>query len=434
MPIADLLRTPLIALPLRNVSFGIYSLGSAVSLTGMWMERIAVGWLTWQLTESGFWLGVVAFADFFPVILIAPIAGAAADRWDRLQVVRVSQFVLLLQATVLFAATASGHVTVGLIVVLMTIHGIVVAFNQPARLALVPSLVPRADLGAAVAINSVIFNLARFVGPIFAGLAILWSGVATAFAANALSYLVFMAALARVRIAPDEAVPATPRSFFAEIGDGLRYTVTHPVIGALFALLIAIGIGGRPLTELLPGLADDVFHAGAAGLSILASSVGAGAIVGGLWLGHRASSSDMMAITLATTLGQALSAIAIIATDRLWFAVPAVVAYGFCVSVAGIASQTLVQLASDRNMRGRVMSLYGLIFRGGPSIGALGAGILSLQLGLRWPIAIGAALLTMAWLWTCLIRRRIASHLAAPPDTSGETVRAMPETPAPPHA
>src|SRR3954447_20160379 len=89
MPIADLLRTPLIALPLRNVSFGIYSLGSAVSLTGMWMERIAVGWLTWQLTESGFWLGVVAFADFFPVILIAPIAGAAADRWDRLQVVKV---------------------------------------------------------------------------------------------------------------------------------------------------------------------------------------------------------------------------------------------------------------------------------------------------------------------------------------------------------
>jgi predicted MFS family arabinose efflux permease len=434
MPIADLLRTPLIALPLRNVSFGIYSLGSAVSLTGMWMERIAVGWLTWQLTESGFWLGVVAFADFFPVILIAPIAGAAADRWDRLQVVKVSQFVLLLQASVLFAATATGHVTVGLIVALMTIHGIVVAFNQPARLALVPSLVPRADLGAAVAINSVIFNLARFVGPIFAGLAILWSGVAMAFAANALSYVAFMAALARVRVDPDEAEPAPPRSFFIEIGDGIRYTVTHPVIGALFALLIAIGIGGRPLTELLPGLADEVFHAGAAGLSILASSVGAGAIVGGLWLGHRANSSDMMAITLATTLGQALCAVAIIATDRLWVAVPAVVAYGFCVSVAGIASQTLVQLASDRNMRGRVMSLYGLIFRGGPALGALGAGTLSLQLGLRWPIAIGATLLVMAWLWTCLIRRRIASHLAASPDTSREAAPAMPEAPAPPHA
>jgi predicted MFS family arabinose efflux permease len=416
MPIADLLRTPLIALPLRNASFGIYSLGSAVSLTGMWMERIAVGWLTWQLTESGFWLGVVAFADFFPVILIAPFAGAAADRWDRLRVVKISQFVLLLQAVVLFAATASGHVTVGLIVALMTIHGIVVAFNQPARLALVPSLVPRADLGAAVAINSVIFNLARFIGPIFAGLAILWSGVALAFAANALSYVVFMVALTRVRIPPGEAeVAAAPRSFIADIRDGIRYTVTHPLIGTLFALLIAIGIGGRPLTELLPGLADEVFHAGAGGLSILASAVGAGAIAGGVWLGHRASSSDLMAVTLATTLGQAVTAIAIIATDRLWLAVPAVVAYGFCVSVAGIATQTLVQLASDISMRGRVMSLYGLIFRGGPAIGALGAGIISVHLGLRWPVIIGAMLLAAAWLWTLLVRRRIASHLRGGP-------------------
>ena len=217
-------------------------------------------------------------------------------------------------------------------------------------------------------------------------------------------------ALARMHIPPGDAeVAAAPRSFFSEVRDGIRYTVTHPLIGTLFALLIAIGIGGRPLTELLPGLADDVFHAGAGGLSILASAVGAGAIVGGVWIGHRANSSDMMAVTLATTLGQALTAIAIIATDRLWLALPAVVAYGFCVSVAGIASQTLVQLASERSMRGRVMSLYGLIFRGGPSLGALGAGIISVHLGLRWPVVIGAVLLTAAWLWTWLVRRRINS-------------------------
>src|SRR3954468_13388952 len=118
MPIADLLRTPLISLPLRNANFGIYSLGSAVSLIGMWMQRIAVGWLTWQLTGSGFWLGVVSFADFFPVILIAPFAGAAADRWDRLRVVKISQAVLLVQASVLFVATVTGHISVGLIVAL----------------------------------------------------------------------------------------------------------------------------------------------------------------------------------------------------------------------------------------------------------------------------------------------------------------------------
>ena len=420
MPIADLLRTPLIALPLRNKNFGVYSLGSAFSLTGMWMERIAVGWLTWQLTESGFWLGVVAFADFFPVVLIAPFAGAAADRWDRLRVVKISQFILLVQGGTLWALTASGHINVALIVALTAVHGIVVAFNQPARLALVPSLVPQADLGSAVAINSIIFNLARFIGPIFAGLAIVWSGVAAAFLVNTLSYVVFLLALARIHIAPGEAETAATRSFIADITDGIRYTATHPGIGTLFVLLIAIGIGGRPLTELLPGFADDVFHAGAGGLSILASSVGAGAIFAGLWLGHRAHASNLMAVTLTTTLGMAVAAVLIIATDRLWLAVPAVVVYGFCMSAAGIASQTLVQLASARHMRGRVMGLYGLIFRGGPAIGALGAGILSVQLGLRWPVVIGAALLIVAWLWAYLIRDRIAAALKGEPTDKPE--------------
>jgi predicted MFS family arabinose efflux permease len=187
----------------------------------------------------------------------------------------------------------------------------------------------------------------------------------------------------------------------------------HPGIGALFVLLIAIGIGGRPLTELLPGIADDVFGAGAGGLSILASAIGGGAILGGVWLGHRAHSSDMMSVALATSLGSALSTIAAVATNLFWFAVLAVVLYGFCISTAGIASQTLVQLASDRAMRGRVMGLYGLIFRGGPAIGALLAGIASTHFGLRWPVFFGALLVIAAWAWTYLSRERIAAALAA---------------------
>jgi MFS family permease len=418
MPVASLLRTPLIALLLQNKNFGTFTLGNTVSLIGMWMERIAVGWLTWELTQSGFWLGVVAFADFFPVVLIAPFAGAVADRWDRVHVVMVSQSMLLVQAIALWGLTVSGHINVELIVLLTAIHGIVVAFNQPARLALVPSLVQRSDVGAAVAINSVSFNLARFIGPIFAGFAIVWSGVAAAFFINALTYVVYLLALARIRLEPaTDAAPTVPRGFLGEIRDGIRYTATHPAIGSLLFLLVAIGVGGRPLTELLPGFADDVFQAGAAGLSILASSVGAGAILAGVWLGVSARSANLLGVALATTFGQAIAVFAVIAVDRLWYAVPAMIAYGFCVSAAGIASQTLVQLASAANMRGRVMSLYGLIFRGGPAIGALGAGVLSIHLGLRWPAGIGALVLLAAWIWTFLIRGRIAAALAGdPPD------------------
>jgi MFS family permease len=274
MLIARLSQLRIIELPLRNPGFGLYSAGSAISLIGMWMQRIAIGWLTWQLTHSGLWLGIVAFADFFPVVVVGPIAGAAADRWDRLKVIKVSQSISLLQATALFWLTATGHITIGLLVALAAFQGVVVAFNQPARLALVPSLVPHADLATAVAISSVVFNLARFIGPACAGPVIVWSGVSAAFAVNALSYLPFIAALAFIRIESTEVAPASRRNMMADLREGIRYTASHPAIGALLVLLTALGIGGRPLSELLPGIAANVFHSGAGGLSLLASSMG----------------------------------------------------------------------------------------------------------------------------------------------------------------
>lgn len=417
MPIGYLSSTRLVALLLRNANFGIYSAGSAVSLIGMWMQRIAIGWLTWELTESGLWLGIVAFADFFPVILVGPIAGAAADRWDRLRVVKTSQTISLIQATALTVLTVSGHMTIGLLVALTAFQGVVVAFNQPARLALVPSLVTHADLAPAVAINSVVFNLARFIGPMLAGLAIVWSGVAAAFAANAISYVAFLVALARIRIAPTVAGNATHRSFAADLTEGLRYTATHPGIAALLVLLIALGVGGRPMNELLPGFAADVFRAGAGGLSIMASAIGGGAILGGLWLGQRAHSSGLTFgltwVALGGSLAGALATIAAIATDDLRVAVPALVVFGFSMSTAGIAIQTLIQLATDRSMRGRVMGLYGIIFRGAPAVGALGAGLASAQFGLRWPVFLGALLVIAVALWTYLSRKRIAAALQA---------------------
>jgi MFS family permease len=408
-----LLSIRMVALLVRNANFGIYSAGSSVSLVGMWMQRIAIGWLTWELTGSGLWLGIVAFADFFPVILIGPIAGTAADRWDRLKVVKASQAISLVQATVLWALTVSGHMTIGLLVGLTAFQGVVVAFNQPARLAMVPSLVPQADMAGAVAINSIVFNIARFVGPIFAGLAILWSGVAAAFAANALSYIVFLVALARIRIAPTVRKGEERASMAADLVAGIRYTATHPGIAALLVLLIAVGVGGRPMNELLPGFADEVYKSGAFGLSILASAIGGGAILGGFWLGQRSRSSGLTMIAIVSPLVGALATIAAISTDRLWFAVPAVVVFGFCMSTAGIAIQTLVQLAADRSMRGRVMGLYGLIFRGAPAVGALAAGLASAHFGLRLPVFFGALLVIAVGAWTYLSRDRVTAALEA---------------------
>jgi MFS family permease len=185
---------------LAHRNFGIYVAGSSVSLIGNWMQRIGVGWLAWELSHSGAILGLVAFADLFPTIAIGPFGGALADRFDRLRLLRIAQTLIMMQAFLLFALTATGLITVELLIGLVLLGGVVIGINQPARLALAPSLVPRSDLATAVAINSIVFNLARFVGPALAGLVIVWWGVGMVFALNALSFLAFLFALARIRV------------------------------------------------------------------------------------------------------------------------------------------------------------------------------------------------------------------------------------------
>jgi predicted MFS family arabinose efflux permease len=400
-----------LALPFKNTTYGIYAAGNAVSLVGTWMQRISVSWLTWEMTHSGLWLGIMAFADFFPGLVVGPLAGAFADRTDQLTIVKFSQVVSLLQAMVLFALIAAHHLNIWGLVALTAFQGAVVAFNQPARLALVPSLVAESDLGSALAINSVIFNVARFIGPMVAGLVIVWSGVAASFAANAASYVVFLLALWWVRIDDTAAKASKRRKFSTDFKEGIRYTATHPVIGSLLLLLTAIGIGGRPLNQLLPGFAAQIFHLGAGAFSILASAAGAGAILGGVWLGHRSQSAQLPAVAIVTTIVGAMAAIGFSATSDLWFAVPCVTIFGFCLSSAGIAIQTIIQLSSERSMRGRVMGVYGLIFRGAPAIGALAAGSASVHFGFRWPIIIGALVVIAAAAWTFSRHAKISAAL-----------------------
>jgi predicted MFS family arabinose efflux permease len=397
---------------LRNPNYGIYTAGSAVSLIGTWTQRVAVGWMAWQLTQSGAWLGAVAFADLFPTVIIGPFAGAVADRWDRLRVIKTSQALAMLQSLLLLGLTLAGEMTIGWLLALTAFLGIVAAFNQPARLALIPSLVPPADLTAAVAINSIIFNAARFIGPAIAGLLIVGGGVAAAFGANTISFAAFLFALSRIRLQPDSETPVPVRlGFFTEILDGIRYAVRHPGIGPLLLLMVAVSVGARPFVELLPGFAAAVFATGAPGLALLTSTVGAGAILGGIWLAQRGRSSGLTAVVLGHMLVLALALLVFVASADLRVAVPALAIAGWCMVAAGVGTQILLQLAVDQAMRGRVLSLYGLIFRGGPAVGALAMGAVSESTGLRWPLAAGSGLVILAVVWAAQQRKRLAAEL-----------------------
>ena len=397
---------------LRHRNFRIYISGSAVSLVGTWMQRTAVGWLTWELTQSGFWLGVVACADLLPAVVIGPLGGVLADRFDRLRIMMAAQTVALLQAGTLFALTAGGAIGVELLALLVLVHGIAMGFNQPSRLAMMPSLVPVEALSTGIAINSVAFNLARFLGPALAGLLIVTLGVSGAFAANALSFLVFLIALSRLRLgcSGGSARPPGGTSVLAELRDGIGYALGHPGIGPMLFLLAVVSLGVRPFVELMPGFAAEVFSGGADTLALLSATVGLGAVASGLWIARRGP-RRLTRLVLINTLVASLAILGFVATDLLWIALVSVALAGMALVASAVAMQTLMQLTVDGARRGRVLSLYGIIFIGGPAAGALIMGALSEVLGLRLPLAVGTLLALMIWLRIWQRRRAIAAAL-----------------------
>lgn len=382
--------------------YATYVSGASVSLVGLWVQRVAVGWLTWELTGSGAWLGLIAFADLFPSVFIGPVAGAIADRSDRVRIMLTTQTLLTVQASVLCALSISGHISIHSLLALVLFNGIVVGFNQPARLALVATLVPREQLATAVAINSIVFNLARFVGPALAGPLILSGGVSTAFLVNALSYLAFIVALQRirhqVRASAESTAAALEGSLLAAVWGGVRYTARHPGIGALLCLVTATAIGLRPFLELLPGFAAEIYQGDAGTLAVLTSAVGVGAVIGGFWFAQ-AGNPDLLRTVLLNSALAIVSLCLFAVTDALVLAVVWVVCTGIFIATSAIAAQTLIQTAVDSTMRGRVLSLYGLIFRAGPALGALVMGLASEVVGLRWPLVMGALLTASVWFW-----------------------------------
>lgn len=397
-----------IAETLRSPNYGSYVVGNGISLIGTWMQRIAIGWLTWELTGSPLWLGVIAFADLFPAVVFGPIGGAVADRHSRLKLVQVTQSLSCLQATVLFILAATDSIDVIGLALLSLFLGTVTALNQPARLALIPSLVGPEHLNSAIGINSVIFNLARFVGPAISGVIIAGGHVSWVFALNALSFAFFVVVLLRLQLTEPPPPVRKRKRFSADLADGILYAARDPRMSVLLILLIVIGIGARPLVELLPGITSAVFKGGPQTLALFTSTFGIGAIAGGLWLAGRDTRGNLLLIVKGAAFVLAAALLGFVATSSIWAALPAIAVLGLTMVITGAGIQTLLQLGVDTDMRGRVLSIYGLIMRGGPAVGALLMGGIAEVTGLRWPLAGGAIIVAIAALWLVARMKREA--------------------------
>jgi len=410
----------------RARNYRIYVAGNAVSLVGTWLQRVSVGWLAWELTHSGLWLGLVSFADLFPTVVLSPLAGSLADRRDRIWVLRRTQFAGMVQAVLLAGLTLTGLIEIWSLFLLTLVLGASNAMAQPARLALIPSLVDRHSLPSAVAINSIVFNNARFVGPALAGVVIArggeWfpglphGGTSLAFILNALFYVAFQVSLARLdRLVEERQVEGGHRRMLSSTIEGYIYAFRHPGIGPMLVLFMLSSFAARGFIEMMPGFADVVFERGREGLGWLVAITGLGAMAGGLWMARRPGLNGLTHLTVAFTFVLAGALLAFTATTNFWFALICLFVAGAALVITGIAAQTLVQSAVDRSMRGRVMGLYGMIFRGGPALNALLIGVFSGGYGLRLPLAGGAMICVLLGCWARWRQRALTHALELAP-------------------
>jgi len=325
-----------------------------------------------------------------------------------------------LQAVLLAGITLVGAMTIEILVALVVFGGISISFGQPIRLAIIPSLVPRKDLTAAIGINSMIFNGARFIGPMIAGLVIVQWGIAYAFVVNAASFAVFLGVLSLIRYDHGELPPLrrSIRNLPLEIAEGYGYAIRHPGIGPILIILTLLALLARPFMELLPGFADVVFGRGAEGLAWLTSMTGLGALLGAAWLAQRGAVVGLTQTIIAAIAVLSCALIGFAATDIFWLALPCLLIAGFALIVVGVGEQTLMQNAVEPALRGRVMSLYGMIGRGAPAVGALLMGSLSSQIGLQMPILGGAMLCLGVWLYARRRRAVMTASLETAPQAS----------------
>lgn len=406
----------------RHRNFVIVELAGWLTGAGVWFYRIGLQYMAWDLTHSGWWLGVIALGEAAPGILISPIAGALADRHDRLFMARIIQIFIMAVTTILAVLTFMGLVDIWLLLIMAMLHGVATGFWAPVRMAMAPNLVPREDLSAAIALHSTLFNLGRFLGPALAApILVLW-GPGAVFAFNAASYLVFLVALYMVKLVNPDKRAAAGRSMATHLKEGFGYAVRHPAIKYLFLNMLFSSVLLRAYMELLPGFSENVFgHDPKEGIAVMVSAAGLGAIVASLFIGNLSRMETLLRAYYISIFSSLLFLTLFVSTSNFWFAVSCVVFLSTAQVGVNITGQVIVQSTVEGQLRGRVMSLWGLLNRSGPAVGAMLLGGLSTYFGFQWPmlaaVAVSAVVIFFVYTKRDIIRQTLM-------DDEGERTKA----------
>ncbi len=384
---------------LRHRNYRLYFSGQVFSLIGTWMQIVAVGWLVLRITNSPLLLGVVTAMETLPSLFFSLVAGAIADLFDKRRIAIVTQSLAALQALALGLLVSTGHASFWNIFALALFAGIVNAFDLPVRQSLIFDIVGVEDLLNAAALNSVVFNIARIIGPAIAAIIIESAGEAANFFANAVSYVFVVSALVAMRTEPVEARDDAHVVLVRHALDGIKYVIHHPLLSRLFLALIVYSIFGFNYVLLMPVVVKFELHRTAGALGLLLSCLGVGALVGSLALAGRGKSrfsslSAMSFIFPASIIAFALARNLTTATIFVAF-------LGFAMVQFVVRFTTFLQTEAGDAMRGRVLGLYNMLLMGLAPLGSLQAGALAERFGASWALAIGGdvCLLASLWLW-----------------------------------
>lgn len=399
-------------------NYRLYVIGNMTSTTGLWVQRVAIGWLTWELTESTAWLGFIVAAESIPSLLLGLFAGALVDRVDSLKLLRISQALSLVYSVMLAVATFGGVMDIWLLFGLTIFRGCILSVSRPSRMTLVFALVGRELLASALATNSMIFNISRFVGPALGGAIIAAAGgstwgVAWAFVTASVMLLVMTVVLQIMEFpyTPSRAA-AGRRSMLVETVEGVRYVVAHPSIRSLLLLMICAALFAKSVIDLFPGFAAQVFSREADGLGMLLSFHGLGAMSGGAWLASRSGGiKGMTNVLTINLLFMALALLLFAVSNLFWLGCLMAGLTGAAFIIMSVGTQTLIQANVDPELRGRVVSVYGMIAQDMPAVGAMMIGGLAEIFGLQLPVAMGAGVCLILWWWAGRQKVRLAAAL-----------------------
>jgi predicted MFS family arabinose efflux permease len=391
--------------------FRLMWIGACTSSIGTWMQKLAQSWLVYALSKDAFYLGLDVFLGEIPIFLLSLFGGVFADRTNRRNILLVSQVIQMSCAFTLATLFALGMVQVWHILSLSFITGVAQAFGGPAYQALIPTLVNKEDLPNAIALNSIQFNVARVIGPVLGGLALNKLGASWCFSLNGLSFLAVIATLLAIHVGY---IPArTNESVLESMKQGLRFILAQPGMAALIVLAFSMTMLGIPLVNFLPVFAKEVFHGGPETFTNLLVASGIGAIAGALVVAAVGKVKNQGKLALTFLIAQGALTAAFSFSRNLYLSCVLIFFGGAALIAVFALISSLVQSITGDSMRGRVMSVYNVAFRGGMPIGSLVVGAL-IGDWLHFPapptIAATGVLLSLMGAYLLFFDRRIA-HL-----------------------